>query len=143
MRAVGHILDAVVAGEAPATEYAKTLRLPRPTGWEPGRVWTVWQVDPAVMTPWGAVFGGYVAALADEIAGMTALSALDEGQTFGTCELRVSPLRALRQGKIGIEGRVISRGRSTIHVEVAFHREDGTLAAKGSVIQVLSRAAVG
>ena len=143
MRAVGHILDAVVAGEAPATEYAKTLCLPRPTGWEPGRVWTVWEVDPAVMTPWGAVFGGYVAALADEFAGMTALSVLDEGETFGTCELRVSPLRALRQGQIRIEGRVISRGRSTIHVEIEFHREDGTLAAKGFAIQVLSRAADG
>ena len=95
------------------------------------------------MTPWGAVFGGYVAALADEFAGMTALSVLDEGETFGTCELHVSPLRALRQGQIRIEGRVISRGRSTIHVEVTFHREDGTLAAKGSAIQVLSRAAGG
>lgn len=134
---MSHILDAVVAGDAPRTAYATSLRLPRPTGWEPGRVWTVWEVDPAVMTPWGAVFGGFLAALTDEIAGLTALSVLDDGETFGTTDLRVSPLRALRQGKIRIEGRVISRGRSAIHVEVEFHREDGTLAAKGSAIQVL------
>jgi uncharacterized protein (TIGR00369 family) len=137
---MGHILDAVVAGEAPRTEYAKTLRLPIPAGWEPGRVWAEWQVDPAVMTPWSAVFGGYLAALTDEMAGMAALSVLEEGETFGTTELRVSPLRALREGRVRIEGRVISRGRSAIHVEVEFHREDGTLAAKGSAIQVLARA---
>jgi uncharacterized protein (TIGR00369 family) len=136
---MAHILDAVVAGEAPRTEYADTLRLPPPLGWEPGRVWTEWEVDPSVLTPWGAVFGGYVAALADEVAGLTTLSVLEEGETFGTSELRVTPLRALRQGRIRIEGRVLSRGRSAIHVEVEFRREDGTLAAKGAAIQVLTR----
>ena len=138
---MAHILDAVVAGESPRADYARTLRLPAPLGWEPGRVWTVWKVDRDLLTPWGAVFGGYLAALTDEIAGMTALSVLGAGETFGTSELRVSPLRALRGGEVRIEGRVISRGRSAIHVEVEFHREDGTLAAKGSAIQVLSRAA--
>ncbi len=135
-----HVLDAVVAGRAPRTDYSAGLQLPRPDGWEPGRVWAVWEVNPAFLTPWGAVFGGYLAALADEFAGTAALSVLEDGETFGTTDLRVSPLRAIREGRVRIEARVIASGRSTIHVEVDFHREDGTLAAKASAIQVLARA---
>jgi hypothetical protein len=54
---MAHILDSVVAGLAAQTDYAKTLGLPSPTGWEPGRVWTAWEVDPALMTPWAAGLG--------------------------------------------------------------------------------------
>ena len=38
-----------------------------------------------------------------------------------------------------IEARVLSRGRSTIHVEVDIRREDGELAVRASAIQVLTR----
>lgn len=135
---MAHILDQVVAGETEETEYAKALRLPRPCAWEPGKVTTNWTVDPTMMTPWGAVFGGFLAAIADESAGLAALSVLEEGEMFATNDLRLSPLRAVREGEITIEATVIHRGRSTIHVEVEFRREDGTLAAKASAIQVLT-----
>ncbi|MEM7413693.1 MAG: PaaI family thioesterase [Myxococcota bacterium] len=137
---MGHVLDEVVAGRAPTTAYAEALRLPRIEGWERGRAWTHWDVDPAYLTPWGAVFGGFLAALVDELAGTAALTVLDEGQTFGTVDLRVSPLRAVREGRVSIEARVVSEGRSAIHVEVELRRADGVLAVKGSAIQVLSRA---
>lgn len=136
---MSHVLDQVVAGETPETGYAKALRLPRPTSWEPGRVTTKWTVDPDLMTPWGALFGGYLAALADESAGLAALSVLEEGETFATNDLRLSPMRAVREGEITIEASVIHRGRSTIHVEVEFRRADGTLAAKASAIQLVIR----
>lgn len=134
-----HILDQVVAGETPETSYAKALRLPRPHAWEPGRVSSRWTVDPELMTPWGALFGGYLAALADETAGLAALSVLEDGETFATSDLRLSPMRAVREGTIRIEATVIHRGRSTIHVEVEFRREDGSLTAKASAIQLVTK----
>lgn len=134
-----HILDSVVDGTAPRTAYAEALRLPAPAGWERGRVWATWEVAPGLLTPWGAVFGGYLAAMADEFAGMAALSVLEEGETFGTTDLHVSPVRALREGTARIEARVVARGRSTIHVEVVIMRDDGTLVTRASVTQVLAR----
>ncbi len=136
-----HVLDQVVAGETPEMPYAKTLRLPRPHAWEPGRVSSNWSVDPDLLTPWGAVFGGYLAALADESAGLAALSVLEESETFATNDLRLTPMRPVCKGTIKIEATVIYRGRSTIHVEVEFRAEDGTLVAKASAIQLLIRAA--
>ncbi len=133
------ILDRVIRGDTPMPTYAKTLRLPRPEGWEPGRVWLSWQVDPDLLTPWGSVFGGYLAALADQIAGLAALSVLEEGETFGTNDLRVSPLRAIRGGCVRIEARVLHRGRSTLHIEIEFRAEDGTLMTKATAVQVLAR----
>jgi uncharacterized protein (TIGR00369 family) len=131
------ILDAAVAGTGPRSRYAERLGLPRPTGWEPGHVWCDWEVDPELLTPWGAVFGGYLAALADEFAGTAAVSVLEDGETFGTNDLRISPLRAIRSGPIRIEGRVIHRGRSTIHVEVEFRNEEAELMAKATAIQIV------
>ena len=136
---MAHILDQVVDGSVPAPEYAEALGLPQPAGWEPGRVWAVWDVDPVRLTPWGAVFGGYLAALADHFAGLAALSVLEPDETFGTNDLRLSPLRAVRAGSVDIQAKVLHRGRSTVHVEVEFRSADGELAAKASAVQVLAR----
>ena len=76
------VLDDVVAGRTPRMPYEETLRLPRAEGWEPGRVWCSWRVDPEVMQPWGGVFGEYLALLADQFAGLATLSVLDEGEQF-------------------------------------------------------------
>ena len=136
---MSHILDSVVDGTAPRTAYADALVLPAPTGWERGCVWASWEVSPALLTPWGAVFGGYLAAMVDEFAGMAALSVLEEGETFGTTDLHVSPVRALREGTARIEARVVARGRSAIHVEVVIMRDDGTLVTRASATQVLAQ----
>ena len=32
-------------------------------GWEPGRAWADWQVDPDTFNERGVVFGGYLATL--------------------------------------------------------------------------------
>jgi uncharacterized protein (TIGR00369 family) len=134
-----HILDSVVEGTAPRTAYAAALHLPTPVGWESGRVWATWKVSSEFLTPWGAVFGGYLAAIADEFAGLAALSVLEDGETFGTTDLHVSPVRALREGTARIEARVVGRGRAAVHVEVEILREDGTLVARASATQVLAR----
>ena len=132
-----HVLDQVITGEILQTTYARALRLPRPHAWEPGRVTIRWELDPELMTPWGAIFGGYLAALADESAGLVALSVLEPGETFATNDLRLSPMRAVREGPVTIEATVLHRGRSTIHVEVEFRDPSGSLLAKASAIQLV------
>ena len=134
-----HILDQLIASQESPSAYGKTLGLPRPKRWEPGRIWMTWQVDPGLLTPWGSVFGGFLAALADEVAGQAAFSVLEEGETFGTSDLRVTPLRAVREGRLDIEAYVVHRGRSTIYVDVEMRNEDGLMTTKASALQVISR----
>lgn len=132
-------LDAMFRNEDPPTGYAELLGLPRPCAWEKGRVEFRWQVRPDLLTPWGAVFGGYLAALADQAAGTAAVTVVEDGETFGTADLRISPMRAVREGEVRIEARVVHRSRSAIHCEVDFETEDGAIVAKAQAIQVLSR----
>lgn len=134
------VLDPTPAENSVTTAYERSMDLPRALGSEHGRVWFEWTAGPDVMTPWGAVFGGYLAALTDHAAGRATVSVLEPHETFGTTDLRVSPLRPVREGVlVRIEGRILHRSRSAIHAEVEFRGEDDSLLAKGSAIQVVSR----
>ncbi|MBA3067067.1 MAG: PaaI family thioesterase [Hyphomonas sp.] len=70
-------------------------------------------------------FGGWVAGLSDHIVSMTMASALDDGEWFTTMELQTRILRPVPNGLITIEGRLISRGRTTALVEADWRDEKG------------------
>jgi uncharacterized protein (TIGR00369 family) len=132
------LLDRLVTrtpGEPPP--FIATLRLPWLQGWERGRVWSEWQVDPAFFHERNAVFGGYVAALADHVLGTVMMTVLEDGETISTSDLRVSFFRPITGGTVRIEGTVVHRGRSMAHVEVVFTRDDGKIAAKATATQVI------
>jgi uncharacterized protein (TIGR00369 family) len=133
------LLDRIVAGSAdPAPPFVGTLRLPRIQGWETGRVWSDWQVDPAFFHERHAVFGGYVAAIADSLLGLATLSVLEDGELFSTSDLRVSFFRPVTGGTLRCEAHVIHRGRRMAHVEATFTRTDGKIAAKATATQVIA-----
>ncbi len=141
MPTASEILDAIVTGAIPAPPFVATLGLPQPERWEPGRVWSHWEVDPNVLQPQGTLFGGFIAALADQIAGLATLSVLNDDEAYATSDLRLSFLRAVREGKLSIEARVLHRGRTAVHVEVEFTRDDGKLAAKAAATQIVTKLA--
>ncbi|MEX1251449.1 MAG: PaaI family thioesterase [Hyphomonas sp.] len=71
------------------------------------------------------VFGGWVAGLSDHIVSMTMASALDDGEWFTTMELQTRILRPVPNGLITIEGRLISRGKTTALVEADWRDDKG------------------
>ncbi|MEZ5986337.1 MAG: PaaI family thioesterase [Hyphomonas sp.] len=73
----------------------------------------------------GRVFGGWVAGLSDHIVSMTMASALENGEWFTTMELQTRILRPVPHGLITIEGRLVSRGRTTGLVEADWRDEKG------------------
>ena len=73
----------------------------------------------------GRVFGGWVAGLSDHIVSMTMASALEDGEWFTTMELQTRILRPVPHGIITIEGRLVSRGRTTGLVEADWRDEKG------------------
>jgi uncharacterized protein (TIGR00369 family) len=105
------ILDAILERRGTPPPAIRTLRIPPIDGWEPGRVWVKWKPDPDFFHEYGAVFGGYLAALADSFVGLAMFSTLNEGERFTTSDLRYSFFRPVTGGTVFIEAKVVHRGR--------------------------------
>ena len=130
-------LDSIVGKRSSPPPMVATLRLPGIDGWEPGRVWVDWAVDPDVYSDNGTVFGGYLATLVDSMGGLAMMTTLSESEAFTTANVNVSFLRPVVGGTVRIEGSVAHRGRRMGHVDVSFNDQDGRLMARGVVTQVV------
>lgn len=102
-----------------------------------GRVLYEWPNDGSRNIGDERVFGGWIAALADHIVSMTMASALEDGEWFTTTELTTRMFRPMQGGVIRVEGRLVSRGRSTGFVEADFFQENGKLAARASAAKAI------
>lgn len=131
------LLNGIVARKVPISKHAETMRIPRIDGWEPGRVWTTWEIDPDIVSPQGTVFGGYLATVSDEMVGMATMSVLEDGESFVTADLRVNFFRPALIGKLTAEATVIHRGRSIAYVEAVFTNAEGKLVAKAAATQMI------
>jgi uncharacterized protein (TIGR00369 family) len=131
------MLDGTVDGsfQHPAL---RRLALPNFSGWESGRVWGDWDFDPEICNPDGALFGGYLAALADATAGHAMATTLGSEEGFATADLHISYHRPVRGGRLRFEGVVVSRGRQIGHVEVQFTGHDGDLVATARATEVVT-----
>src|SRR6185369_15305081 len=85
------------------------------------------------------VFGGYLAALADQALGLATMTVLEDGEVFTTSDLRVSFFRPVARGSLHIEAHVVHRGSGMVQAEVVFTRDDGKIAGKATATQVVTR----
>ncbi|MCI5047247.1 MAG: PaaI family thioesterase [Aquisalinus sp.] len=85
------------------------------------------------------VFGGWIAGFSDHIVSMTMASALDDGEWFTTTELTTRMFRPMKHGLIRIEGRLVSRGRTTGFVEAEWTDEGGRLIAKAAAAKAIRK----
>ena len=125
------------AAQRAAIPFVDTLNLPPVKNWEPGHVTMEWTVDKSVFHPRGAVFGGYIAALADRVLGTVTMTVLEDHEAFTTADLNVSFFRPVSSGILTIEARIVHRGKSLVQAEVDFIREDGKLSNKAIATQAI------
>ncbi|HET6636782.1 MAG TPA: PaaI family thioesterase [Streptomyces sp.] len=132
------MLTAIVEGDAVDPPAAGTLALPPATDWAPGHVRceTVLGAE-FTLTP-GVVFGGWIACLVDHFAGLVMLSALPDTSGFLTAGLSVEYHAPLTPGPAVVETRLTRCTTRHALVTVEFH-QDGTVAATGSVEQIIHR----
>jgi uncharacterized protein (TIGR00369 family) len=123
-------MDQIVAGTNEPKPPCVVADLPRLQGWLPGRVWAHWVVDPKMFHLGGAVFGGYLAALADQALGLATMTVVEDGEAFTTSDLRVSFFRPVARGSLHIEAQVVHRGHGMVQTEVVFTRDDGRSLAR-------------
>lgn len=134
------LLDAIVARDESAGSpppFVRALRMPPIDGWEPGRVWGSWKVDPDMFHAGSAVFGGYLAALADSITGLAMFSTMADDEVFTTSDLRISFFRPVVGGTLDFAAEVLHRGKRMAHVECVFVDDRDRMVAKATATQVI------
>jgi uncharacterized protein (TIGR00369 family) len=127
----------MISGEHVRAPCGELLQLPLVQGYEPGKAWYDWDTDRRLLNSRGFLFGGHIAALADDICCHTAMTSLPDGSSAVTQDLRVSYFRPCspEDGLLRMEGRVVNQSRNNSYVECELTRKsDGKLIAKGYAI---------
>jgi uncharacterized protein (TIGR00369 family) len=130
-------LDALKDKATALPPVIETLGLGGLDEWEPGLVRKTWEARPHLLNSDGSVFGGYIAALADQMLAFAAMSVIPGDCVFRTLNLSVSFVRVAKGGIIAIESRVVAQTRRVITTRAEFLREDGALLAEASAQQIV------
>ena len=130
-------LDALKAGDADLPPIVETLHLGGLEGWGEGWVRKSWKPRPELGSADGSLFGGYIAALADQVLAFAAMTVIPQDRLCRTTNLQVNFVRVGRMHPLSIEARVVAHTRQMITVSAEFWREDGELIALASAQQLL------
>lgn len=131
-------LEAIKRPGAKGPPVVETLGLGLLDDWGPGWVrksWTPGRAD--LRSADGALFGGYLAALADQVLAFAAMTVVSDDAHFRTVNLQVRFLRIGREEPLAIEAQVLASTRRLITVESTFRRPDGALIATASAQQIV------
>jgi uncharacterized protein (TIGR00369 family) len=132
-------LDALISGKDEPPPVVETLKLGTLDAWEPGWVGKRWEPHDDILNGDGSLFGGYIAALADQMLAFAAMTVVEEGSAFRTINLNVQFLRVGRAHPILAEARVVVHTKSLITVEADFYREaDKVLIARATAQQMVT-----
>lgn len=130
------LLDGFVNGTIPEPLVNQKLGLgPALVEWRPGFVMKRWVVDPELFHG-RALFGGYIAGLADQVLGLAAMTVLGDEYFFGTTNMSISYLSPVTGGELRIEGEVVRQRKKSIYVECTFYVSD-EIVARASATQVV------
>ncbi len=77
---------------------------------EPGHAVFEMEADERHHNPMGTLHGGVYCDLADAAMGYAYAATLGEGESFTTVELKINFLRAVRQGTLTADARVVKSG---------------------------------
>ena len=130
-------LDALKSGTARPPPIVETLKLGLIDDWGEGWVRKSWSPAPELQTADGSLFGGYLAALADQVLAFAAMTVAPDDLHFRTLNLQINFVRIGRAHPLRIEARVSARTLQMITVRADFRREDGELLAEATAQQLL------
>ncbi|MEI6441289.1 MAG: PaaI family thioesterase [Alphaproteobacteria bacterium] len=130
-------LDALKAGNVTPPPVVQTLKLGLIDDWGEGWVRKSWNPAPELATADGSLFGGYLAALADQVLAFATMTVVPNDRLYRTVNLQLNFLKVSRSHPLAIDARVVAQTRQLITVRAEFRREDGTLIADATAQQIL------
>ena len=84
----------------------------------PGRLRAEMDVREELLTPFGNMHGGVLAAVCDHVLGCVCYPHMERGPWAATTEFKLNYLAAVREGELRAESRVLSLTRRTAVVQV-------------------------
>lgn len=129
-------LDELVGGAEPPP-VVRTMRLGTLDAWGEGWVKKSWEPTPEILNADGSLFGGLIAALADQVLAFAAMTVVPADKLFRTTNLTVSYFRLGRAHPVEIEAKVIAQSQHLIHVRAEFRGPEGKLLAEASAQQFI------
>jgi uncharacterized protein (TIGR00369 family) len=130
-------LDVIKLPDAKAPPVVESLGLGLIDDWGSGWVRKSWSPEARLLNGDGSLFGGYIAALADQVLAFAAMTVVPDDALFRTVNLQVRFLKVGRGHQLAIEGSVVAASRRLITVEATFRRPDGELIAAASAQQIV------
>jgi uncharacterized protein (TIGR00369 family) len=130
-------LDVLKSGAGSVPPIVETLKMGLIDDWGVGWVRKSWTPAPELKTADGSLFGGYLAALGDQVLTFAAMTVVPGDMLFRTLNLQMNFLRVGRTQPLTIEARVVAQTRQMITVRAEFRREDGELIAEATAQQLL------
>lgn len=131
-------LDELINGQATILPpVIQTLRLGGLDEWGLGWIKKRWQPHPDLLNVDGSLFGGYIAALADQALAFAAMTVVPADRVFRTINLNVNFIRIGRAHPLRIEAVVVAQTQRVLTVRATLKREDGELIADASAQQAL------
>lgn len=129
-------LEQIKAGTVDLPPVTATLKMGLLDDWGPGWARKRWEPHPDVLNGDGSMFGGYLAALADQILSFATLTVAPDDTIFRTVNLQMHYLKVTWGRPLLIEGRVVHTSKRMATVEAEFRTEDGELIARAHAQQV-------
>jgi uncharacterized protein (TIGR00369 family) len=101
----------------------------------PGRLTAEMDVRDELLTPFGNLHGGVIAALVDHVLGVVAYPLMKKGQWAATTEFKLNYLAPVSEGTLRAESSVVNMTRTTAIVRIEV-RNDGRLTciAQGTLL---------
>ena len=104
---------------------------------ENGRSHCRLDVAPSLLNPNGVVHGAAIYALADTAMGGALVSQLPPGQPCTTVEIKISYFKAVRDGTVSCEARVVHQGKRIAFLEAEVRNGDVLVAQATGTFAIL------
>lgn len=130
-------LNLLTSPDAPIPPVVSTLRLGTLSTWGPGWIQKRWTPDAALASADGTLFGGYLAALADQAMAFAAMTVVGEAEAFRTLNLQLNFIRVCRMQPLDIEAHVVDQTRTMILTRMSAAKADGARVFEATAQQIL------
>lgn len=102
---------------------------------QPGRLRAEMEVRPELLTPFGNMHGGVLAALCDHVLGCVCYPHMAKGQWAATTEFKVNYLVPVSEGMVVVDAAIIAMTRATAVVRIEARNGDRLACiAQGTVL---------
>jgi len=133
-------LDRMIAGRHERSPCGVSMLLPTVSEYRPGYIKSRHRIDKKFTNSSGVIFGGYLAALLDDISGYVADTVIPDDKVCVTSGLSVNFFRPCLpdDAELEFEGVHVNQSQRSYHIETTLKRADGKLLAKAQAIYALS-----